>query len=147
MHNTQEHGEETVEAAIPKIDPENRSDLMEQTDKNPRSNINRSQINEFEKTNESRVGQALDGSDFVAQRNDSIEHLKELVSRIFHKNANVNVQKVGLVYLAKVLNYYPQLCPGYLEVLLSVEDDVRELVLDINPDNRGDFNIVLSRND
>lgn len=145
MHLTQEHGEETVEGGIPKIDVENRSQMMEMTEKNPRSNANRSQINEFEKTHESRMGAALDASDFAAQKQSSIVHLLDLISRIFHKNANVNVQKIGLNYLAKVLNYYPELCPRYLEVILSVEDDVRETVLDINPENQGDFHIVLSR--
>lgn len=145
MHNTQEHGEETVEGGIPKIDVENRSQLAELTEKNPRSNQNRSQINEFEKTHESRMGPALDATDFAAQKQTSIVHLLDLISRIFHKNANVNIQKIGLVYLAKVLNYYPELCPRYLEVLLSVEDDVRETVLDISQDNQGDFHIVLSR--
>lgn len=144
MHNTQEHGEETIEGGIPKIDVENRSQMMELTDKNPRSNANRSQINEFEKTHESRMP-GLDVTDFAAQKQTSIVHLLDLISRIFHKNANVNVQKIGLVYLAKVLNYYPELCPRYLEVLLSVEDDVRETVLDINPENQGDFHIVLSK--
>jgi hypothetical protein len=145
LHNTQEHGEETVEGAIPKIEPENRSQQMEQTDKNPRSNANRSQINEFEKTYDSKGGLAFEASDFVVQRQTSIVHLLDLVSRIFHKNANVNVQKVGLIYLAKVLRYYPDLCPRYLEVLLAVEDDVRESVLDIDPENGGEYNIVLSK--
>lgn len=144
MQNTQEHGEETVEGAIPKIDPENRSQHMEQTDKNPRSNANRSQINEFEKTYDSKGNLALEASDFVVQRQTSIVHLLDLVSRIFHKNANVSVQKVGLIYLARALNFYPDLCPRYLEVLLSVEDDVREAILDIDPENQGEYNIVLS---
>lgn len=148
MHNTQEHGEETVEAAIPKIDPENRSQVQENTDRNPRSNPNRSQLNEFEKTHESRAGPAgLDGSDFPVEKQNSIVHLLDLVSRIFHKNANVNVQRIGLIYLAKVLNYYPGLCSRYLEVLLSVEDDVRETILDIDPENQGEYNVVLSMHD
>lgn len=144
MQNTQEHGEETVEGAIPKIDPENRSNLMEQTEKYNKSNANRSQLNEFEKTYESKGGALLEGSDFVLQKQDSINNLLDLVSRIFHKSSNVNVQRVGLIYLAQVLNYYPVLCPRYLDVLLTVEDDVRQAVLDINPENNGEFNIVLS---
>ncbi len=86
----------------------------------------------------------MDGSDFQIDKQNSIVHLLELVSRIFHRNANVNVQKIGLIYLAKVLNYYPTLCQRYLEVLLSVEDDVRETVLDISPENQGEYNVVLS---
>jgi hypothetical protein len=147
MHNTQEHGEETVEAAIPRIDPEgnfNRSQHTDPpTDRQRQANpANRSQLNEFEKTHESRPG--MDGSDFQIDKQNSIVHLLELVSRIFHRNANVNVQKIGLIYLAKVLNYYPTLCQRYLEVLLSVEDDVRETVLDISPENQGEYNVVLS---
>jgi hypothetical protein len=87
---------------------------------------------------------ALEASDFVVQRQTSIVHLLDLVSRIFHKNANDSVQKVGLIYLARALNFYPDLCPRYLEVLLSVEDDVREAILDIDPENQGEYNIVLS---
>ena len=115
---------------------------MEATEKNVRSNQNQSNMGEFEKTNESRPG--LEGTDFAALRNNSVVHLLDLIARIFHKAANINVQKIGLVYLAKVLNFYPDLCARYLEVLLSVEDDVRESVLDIQPENQGEYNIVLS---
>lgn len=145
MHNTQEHGEETVEAAIPMIDPENQSQHFEQTEKNARSNANRSQAGDFERTHESRPGQGLEESDFAMQKKDMVYNLIDLVERIFHSNANVNVQKIGLVYLAKVLNYYPSLCQGYLDVLLSVDDDVRETVLDISPENQGEYNVVLSK--
>ena len=145
VHVTQEHGEETVEAAIPMIDPENQSQQFEQTEKNPRSNENRSQINDFDKTQESRLGQALEGSDFALQKKDMVASLIDIVERIFHFNANVNVQKIGLIYLAKILNYYPQLCQGYLDVLLSVDDDVRETVLDIDPENQGEYYVVLSK--
>ena len=92
------------------------------------------------------MGPVLEASDFAAQKQTSIVHLLDLISRIFHKSANVNVQKIGLVYLARVLNYYAELCPRYLEVMLSVEDDVREAVLDINPENKGVYHIVLSSN-
>ena len=74
-----------------------------------------------------------------------VASLIDIVERIFHFNANVNVQKIGLIYLAKILNYYPQLCQGYLDVLLSVDDDVRETVLDIDPENQGEYYVVLSR--
>ena len=74
-----------------------------------------------------------------------VASLIDIVERIFHFNANVNVQKIGLIYLAKILNYYPQLCQGYLDVLLSVDDDVRETVLDIDPENQGEYYVVLSK--
>lgn len=165
LQNTQEHGEETVEAAIPKIDAEaggahvgfgslaaghaskgsvignENNSQMEQTDKHLRSNLNKSGEGEFEKTQQSFVGEPNDG---VYSKSNSIVHLIDLVSRIFHTDANVNVQKVGLVYLAPVLNHYPELSPRFLEVLLSVEDDVRETVLNINQDTLGEFNIVIS---
>lgn len=166
LQNTQEHGEETVEAAIPKIEAEagganvgfgtlaaghvskgsvvgnDHNSQMEQTDKHLRSNLNKSNEGEFEKTQQSFIGEPGDGN---YSKSNSIMHLIDLVNRIFHTEANVNVQKVGLVYLAPVLNYYPELCTRYLEVLLSVEDDVRETVLNISQDTLSEYNIVISR--
>jgi hypothetical protein len=164
LQNTQEHGEETVEAAIPKIDAdgggahiglggvvqhsrgaingnENNSQMEQTTDKHLRSNLNKSNEGEMEKTQQSFIGEHNEGAH---SKSNSIVHLIDLVSRIFHTDANVNVQKVGLVYLAPVLNYYPELCPRFLEVLLSVEDDVRETVLNINQDTLSEYNIVIS---
>ena len=138
MHNTQEHGEETIEAAIPKIDPSNQSQHLEQTGKQKSTANNRSQMNDFEKTHESKGGPDFD-------KQHSIVNLLDLVFRIFNTSANLNVQKIGLVYLAKVLNYYPELCARYLEVLLCVDDDVRETVLNIEESNKGEYNIVLSK--
>lgn len=41
--------------------------------------------------------------------------------------------RIGLVYLAPVLNYYPELCDRYLEILLEISDKKRETVLMTNP--------------
>ena len=82
--------------------------------------------------------------DEAAVRRDAVVHLLDLVPGIFGKSANINVQRVGLVYLARVLRAYPDLCPRYLEVLLAVEDDVRESILDIDPTKLEEYYIVLS---
>jgi len=41
--------------------------------------------------------------------------------------------KIGLIYLAKVLHFYPEFAEKYLEILLSVPDAIRTSVVDVNP--------------
>ena len=66
---------------------------------------------------------------FESQKKEYVETLLEIIDSIFHKHADVNVQKVGLIYLAKTLRYYPHLCERYLEVLLAIHNDIMMTIL------------------
>lgn len=77
--------------------------------------------------------------------------LFNIVNSIFNPNQNQNILKVGmnkqysfkklliifyelgLIYLATVLNKYPELCDRYLNILLVVTSEIRNSVLEINP--------------
>ena len=73
------------------------------------------------------VDEGLEG--FESQKKEYVKTLLEIIDTVFHKHADVNVQKVGLIYLAKTLRYYPQLCERYLEVLLAIHNDIMMTIL------------------
>lgn len=148
LHSTQQHGEETVEGAIPHID-EGAAEGPEGEE------LEGSQEQKFEATLNSREADAPQNQNLTqgtqqsqlsqpGEYDSAVVHLLELVTRIFDVSSNINVKKIGLICLAKVLNYYEDLCDRYLEVLLSVDEDVRRVVLDIEPSNQGDYHVVLS---
>jgi hypothetical protein len=61
----------------------------------------------------------------------------ELIFEIIHKTFNVNspkpTQKIGLIYLAKILNFYYDYNETYLNILLNIPDRIRNSVLDVKP--------------
>lgn len=74
-----------------------------------------------------------------------IQKLIEIINKIFHIHQNINVQKVGLIYLAKILNYYPELCERYLAVLLTINDEVKSTILNNDEAYNIESHIVLSK--
>lgn len=101
------------------------------------------------KSIQSNSGQELNATqdaDYLRTLNSIDEYVKmllEVIQKIFHKNADVNVQKVGLIYLAKALRWYPELCERYLEVLLVIHDDIMSTILSVEETNIESY-IVLS---
>jgi len=93
-------------------------------------------------TQESRP---FDMAGFHEIKDKHVEILISIVEKIFHKHQNVNVLKVGLIYLAKILNFYPQLCEVYLEVLLNINDEIKKTILNTEDGVSLKSNIVLSR--
>lgn len=73
-----------------------------------------------------------------------VESLISIVQKIFHKHQNVNVLKVGLIYLARILNFYPQLCEVFLEVLLNINEEIKKTILNTEEGAAVKSNIVLS---
>lgn len=57
----------------------------------------------------------------------------EIVDSVFSTNAPKATIKIGLIYLAKILNYFPEYTRKYLEVLLSTPDNIRSAVLEVEP--------------
>ena len=41
--------------------------------------------------------------------------------------------KIGLIYLAKIINFYPEYTATYLSVLLGAPDNIRSAVLEVEP--------------
>lgn len=72
------------------------------------------------------------------------DSLMQIILDNFKVNANVNVQKVGLIYLAQILKKFPDLCERYLDVLLAINDEIRNTVLNIEMYNDDNSHIVLS---
>ena len=56
-----------------------------------------------------------------------------MIEAIFRVEAPKATLKIGLIYLAKILNFYPEFTDLYLQILLSVPDSIRTSVVDCNP--------------
>ncbi len=56
-----------------------------------------------------------------------------IVVKIFERTKSHNILRIGLIYLAQALNYYPQLCDRYLDILLEIQNNIRETVLTTDP--------------
>jgi hypothetical protein len=44
---------------------------------------------------------------------------------IFKENCPKATTKIGLIYLAKIINYHPEFTSNYLKVLLSCPENIR----------------------
>ena len=58
-----------------------------------------------------------------------IEDSIEIITNCFNINAPKSVQKLGLFELQDVLNDFKSLYPTYVETFLSIEQDVRVIIL------------------
>ena len=95
--------------------------------------------------NHTQESKPSDIAAFIEVKDKYVDNLIDIVQKIFHKNQNVNVLKVGLIYLAKILNFYPQLCEVYLEVLLNINEEIKKTILNTDDDASVKSNIVLSK--
>ena len=57
----------------------------------------------------------------------------EIINKVFVHDAPKATLKVGLIYLAKIINFYPEFSQTYLQILLSVEENIRAAVIEVNP--------------
>jgi hypothetical protein len=96
----------------------------------------------IEKTSETKE---IEMKEFLKAKDGYVKSLLEIIYKIFHVHQNVNVQKVGLIYLARILNYFPELCERYLEVLLKISDEVKMCILNTDPEYNREFHIVRSK--
>lgn len=96
------------------------------------SNISNSQLNHSKESHKN-----LDHQESMNQAKESyISGLITIIQKIFHMYQNVNVLKVGLIYLAKTLDYYPELCERYLQVLLTINDEIKKSILNTDPNSQ-----------
>jgi hypothetical protein len=56
-----------------------------------------------------------------------------MIEAIFKVSAPKATLKIGLIYLAKILHYYPEFTDLYLQILLSVPDAIRTSVVEWEP--------------
>lgn len=76
-----------------------------------------------------------DGSDGEQDFTEQIEQCLTIVEREFHPASALHVRRVGLVGLAPVLSSYQELVPLYVDVLLSVPEPIRRVMLEPDPEH------------
>lgn len=59
--------------------------------------------------------------------------LFRMIESIFKVDAPKATLKIGLIYLAKILHFYPEFTDRYLQILLSVPETIRTSVVDVSP--------------
>lgn len=55
-----------------------------------------------------------------------------IIHAIFNSDAPKVTQKIGLIYLAKVIDFHPEFTEKYLEILLDAPDNIRSTTLEVN---------------
>lgn len=66
------------------------------------------------------------------------QFLLDLINEIFHPKNSHDILHIGLIYLAPILNHYPLLCDRYIEIIIEVSEEIREIALQ-NPSNPNDI--------
>jgi hypothetical protein len=56
-----------------------------------------------------------------------------IIETIFRQGCPKATCKIGLIYLAKIINYYPDFTKQYLDVLLTSPENIRLATLEIKP--------------
>ena len=59
--------------------------------------------------------------------------LFNIIDTIFKQGCPKATTKIGLIYLAKIINYYPEFTKRYLDVLLSCPENIRLATLETRP--------------
>ena len=57
----------------------------------------------------------------------------DMIFQVLTTSAPKATIKIGLIYLSKIINYYPDYTATYLEILLSAPDNIRSAVLEVEP--------------
>ena len=59
--------------------------------------------------------------------------LFKIIYTIFQSQAPKATLKIGLIYLAKIMDFYPDFTSKYLEILLTCPENIRSTTLEMNP--------------
>ena len=59
--------------------------------------------------------------------------LFKIIYTIFQSQAPKATLKIGLIYLAKIMDFYPDFTEKYLEILLTCPENIRSTTLEMNP--------------
>jgi hypothetical protein len=57
----------------------------------------------------------------------------DMINQILTSNAPKATIKIGLIYLAKILHFYPEYTSTYLSILLGAPDNIRSAILEVEP--------------
>lgn len=57
----------------------------------------------------------------------------EIIEAVFTPDAPKATVKIGLIYLAKIMDLYPEFTSTYLNILLHCPENVRSSTLDLDP--------------
>ena len=56
-----------------------------------------------------------------------------MINKVLKNTAPKATIKIGLIYLAKILHFYPDYTDTYLDILLSTTDVIRSATLEVDP--------------
>ena len=59
--------------------------------------------------------------------------LFKIIESVFSKDCPKATIKIGLIYLAKIMDYYPEFTRNYLDVLLQSPENIRSSILEMDP--------------
>lgn len=59
--------------------------------------------------------------------------LFSIIHTIFHQGCPKATSKIGLIYLAKIIHFYKDFTPKYIEMLLACPENIRHAILEIKP--------------
>jgi hypothetical protein len=59
--------------------------------------------------------------------------LFNIIDTIFKQGCPKATCKIGLIYLAKIINFYPEFTKRYLDVLLNCPENIRSATLETRP--------------
>ncbi|KAL4471200.1 hypothetical protein ABPG72_007567 [Tetrahymena utriculariae] len=91
------------------------------------------EANPSEALQNSHQQEAIEEQQDIEDRKERQKYLMNIVYSIFDSKHSQNILRIGLIYLAPVLNFYPNLCNRYLDILLKISPNIRESVLLTNP--------------
>ena len=57
----------------------------------------------------------------------------DIIQQVLTPNAPKATIKIGLIYLAKILHFYPEYTSTYLSILLTAPDNIRSSTLEVEP--------------
>ena len=63
------------------------------------------------------------------EAHQKIPEFLEIIKQVFTPDCPKATQKIGLTYLASIIKSFPDLCDRYLEILLSVAQEIRSDIL------------------
>ena len=82
-------------------------------------------------------GSAPGGADRNQVKN-ALQSAVDIIRKVFSVNAPKSVQKLGLFKLQPLLNEYKLLYPSYVEVLVNIDQEIKQIVLSEEPIRTGE---------
>ena len=68
----------------------------------------------------------------------------EIIDSVFTPHAPKATVKIGLIYLASIMDLYPSFTKTYLSILLSCPENVRTSTLEVSPESGTEEEVYVS---